>query len=273
MRVVILKNAEEVSRRAAEIIAGLVKRRPTAVLGLATGSTPLATYGQLIELHRSGQLSFAGVTTFNLDEYVGLPPSHPQSYNFFMHNHLFRHVDISSDRCHVPSGLADNYYEYGRQYEQAIQNAGGIDLQLLGIGSDGHIAFNEPGSSLASRTRLKALTEETRRDNSRFFDSLDEVPKLAVTMGVGTILEARHILLLATGANKAGAVRSFVEGPVTSQITASALQLHPWVTVILDEPAADWLERRQYYVEVEAAQRELETKNQRYYPVTFGTKD
>ncbi len=269
MRVVILKNADEVSCRAAEVFAALLKRRPGAVLGLATGSTPLATYGRLIELYRSGQISFAHATSFNLDEYVGLAPEHPQSYHYFMHENLFRQVDIQPERCHVPSGLADDYFEYGRQYEQAIQAAGGIELQLLGIGSDGHIAFNEPGSSLASRTRLKALTEETRKDNARFFASIDEVPKLAVTMGVGTILEARRIVLLATGSGKADAVQKFIEGPVSSQITASALQLHPSVTVFLDEAAAQSLERRDYYLEVEAVQRELETKNERFVPVSF----
>jgi glucosamine-6-phosphate deaminase len=258
MRVVILKNAEEVSKRAAEIVAKVVQHQPKAVLGLATGSTPLETYQRLIELYQAGQVSFAQVTTFNLDEYVGLPPTHPQSYHYFMHSQLFEHIDIDPARCHVPDGQAADYRAYALQYEQAIAEAGGIDLQLLGIGTDGHIAFNEPGSSLASRTRLKALTEQTRRDNSRFFDSLDEVPKLAISMGVGTILEARQILLLATGQSKADAVRSFIEGPVTSQITASALQLHPAVTVVLDHAAAQWLQRRDYYDEVEAVQRRLE---------------
>lgn len=265
MRVVILKTAEEVSKRAAEIIANLVRLQPRAVLGLATGSTPLATYQRLIEIHRAGQLSFADVTSFNLDEYVGLGEDHPQSYRHFMHNELFRHINIAPDRCHVPDGLAGDYESYGRQYEQQIADAGGIDLQLLGIGTDGHIAFNEPGSSLASRTRLKALTEQTRRDNSRFFESLEAVPKLAISMGVGTILESRRILLLATGASKADAVRAFIEGPVTSQITASALQLHPAVTVLLDEPAAGWLQRRDYYLEVEDAQRELELQSERHF--------
>ncbi len=269
MRVVILPDADAVSRRAAEIIAGLVARKPRAVLGLATGSTPLATYKRLIELHQSGQISFSEVTSFNLDEYVGLAADHTQSYHFFMHDNLFRHIDIASSRCHVPDGMADDYEEYGRMYEQQIADAGGIDLQLLGIGTDGHIAFNEPGSSLASRTRLKALTEQTRVDNSRFFGSLDEVPRLAISMGVGTILESRQILLLATGANKASAVRSFIEGPVTSQITASALQLHPAATVLLDEAAADWLERRDYYVEVESAQRQHELQSPRHSSFRF----
>lgn len=265
MRVVILKTAEEVSQRAAEIIANVVQQQPQAVLGLATGSTPLATYQRLIEHYRSGELSFAQVTTFNLDEYVGLGPAHPQSYRCFMQRELFQHIDIDPARCHVPDGLVGDYESYGKHYEQSIADAGGIDLQLLGIGTDGHIAFNEPGSSLASRTRLKALTEQTRRDNSRFFDSFEDVPRLAISMGVGTILESRRILLLATGASKANAVRAFIEGAVTSQITASALQLHPAVTVVLDEHAAAWLQRRDYYHEVEAVQRDLELRSGRHF--------
>lgn len=260
MRVVILENAIEVSRRAAEVVAGLLSKRPQAVLGLATGSTPLATYQQLIALHQKGLLSFARTTTFNLDEYVGLGPDHPQSYRMFMQRNLFEHIDIDAEATHVPDGLASDSFEYCRQYEQSIADAGGIDLQLLGIGTDGHIAFNEPGSSLASRTRLAVLTEQTRRDNARFFGSLDDVPKLAISMGVGTILESRQILLLATGANKADAVRSFIEGPVTSQIPATALQLHPMVTVLLDESAAGWLTRRKYYDEVEAIVRQIELR-------------
>lgn len=262
MRVVILENPAEVSQRAAEIIASAIQQKPACVLGLATGGTPLETYRALIQRHREGHLSFGKVTTFNLDEYVGLAPDHPQSYRYFMQSNLFEHIDIRPEQCHVPNGLADDYSLYGQQYEAAIRDAGGIDLQLLGIGTDGHIAFNEPGSSLASRTRLKALTEQTRRDNARFFQNLEEVPQLAVTMGVGTILEARSILLLATGDNKAAAVRAFIEGPVTSQITASALQLHPRTTVLLDQSAAGWLERYAYYVEVEAVQRAYELKCQ-----------
>lgn len=260
MRVVILPTAEEVSRRAADIFVGTVRGKPNAVLGLATGGTPLGTYRYLIEDYRSGEVSFAGVTTFNLDEYVGLAPDHPQSYARFMREHLFSKADFTLSQCHVPSGSERDYAVYGRAYEAMIREAGGIDLQLLGIGTDGHIAFNEPGSSLGSRMRLKALTERTRIDNSRFFGSIEEVPHLAVTMGVGSILDARAILLLATGSNKANAVRAFIEGPITSQITASALQWHPNVTVVLDEPAAQWLQRKEYYEEVERIQIQVETK-------------
>jgi glucosamine-6-phosphate deaminase len=258
MRVVILNTAEDVSRRAAEMIIARVTAKPHAVLGLATGGTPLGTYRELIQEYHAGRVSFQQVTTFNLDEYVGLAPDHSQSYHYFMHENLFSKADFDTSRCHVPCGKATDYATYCESYEQKIRDCGGIDLQLLGIGSDGHIAFNEPGSSLASRTRLKALTERTRIDNSRFFTSIEEVPHLAVTMGVGSIMDAKEILLLATGASKANAVRAFIEGPVTSQITASALQMHRRVTVILDEPAAQWLQRREYYDEVERIQLQVE---------------
>ena len=260
MRVVVLSTAADVSRRAAEVIVECVQKKSKAVLGLATGGTPLGTYRELIHEYRAGKISFREVTTFNLDEYVGLGPEHPQSYRKFMREHLFSKADFDAANCHVPDGLAGDYEQYCESYEQKIRDSGGIDLQLLGIGTDGHIAFNEPGSSLASRMRLKALTERTRVDNSRFFEDGEEVPYLAVTMGVGTILEARRILLLATGANKANAVRAFIEGPVTAQITASALQLHPHVTVLLDEPAAEWLQRREYYDEVERIQLRVEQR-------------
>lgn len=260
MRVVILDSSEDVSRRAAEIIGKLLRRKNDCVLGLATGGTPLGTYQELIRQYRQGAISFSRTTTFNLDEYVGVAGDHPQSYRYFMHTHLFQHIDVDVSRCHVPDGLAADFASYGKEYEELIHKAGGIDLQLLGIGTDGHIGFNEPGSSLASRTRLKGLAEQTVRDNARFFESVEQVPRLAITMGVGTILEAREILLLATGQNKAGAVRSFIEGPITSQITASALQLHPTTTVLLDRSAADWLQRKDYYEHVERLQRELELK-------------
>lgn len=260
MRVVILENAAEVSLRAAEIVSQQLSQRAECVLGLATGSTPLATYEQLISLHRKGQISFAKVTTFNLDEYVGLGPDHPQSYRSFMQRNFFDHIDIPADATHIPDGLTSDDLEHCRQYEQQIVDIGGIDLQLLGLGTDGHIAFNEPGSSLASRTRLAVLTEQTRRDNARFFRSIEEVPRMAISMGIGTILESRRILLLATGAKKADAVRSFIEGPITSQVPATALQLHPMVTVLLDEPAAGWLTRRDYYDQVEAVQRQFELR-------------
>lgn len=259
MRVIIEANAEQASLRGARFIADLVRRKPDCVLGLATGSTPLGVYRELIRLHKEEGLDFSQVTTFNLDEYVGLPASHPQSYRYFMQQNLFDHINIDPKRTHVPDGRALDFEVHCRLYEQQIKDAGGIDLQVLGIGSDGHIAFNEPGSSLGSRTRLKTLASETIRDNARFFGGEDKVPRLAVTMGVGTILESRRCLLLAFGPNKALAVRDTVEGPITAQVTGSALQLHREVICLFDEAAARLLVRRDYYAEVERAQSLLES--------------
>lgn len=258
MRIVILENALQVNARAADIICSVVQSIENPVLGLATGGTPVGTYQELVARYASGGVSFAQCTTFNLDEYVGLSEEHEQSYRSFMQQHLFDHIDVPTDRTYLPCGTSQDFIQASEQYEEQIDAAGGIDLQLLGIGTDGHVAFNEPGSSLASRTRIKALTEQTRRDNARFFDSPDEVPKLAITMGIETILESEQILLLATGAGKASAVRAFIEGPVTAQVPASALQLHPRVTVLLDREAAASLERRAYYEHVEKIQMQIE---------------
>ena len=258
MRVIVEKDPEAVGRRAADFVDQIVRRRPTCVLGLATGGTVLTMYRDLIRRHREEGLDFSRVVTFNLDEYVGLGPNHPQSYRYFMQTNFFDHINIDVRNTHVPDGRALDFEAHCEQYEKMIQDEGGIDLQVLGIGSDGHIAFNEPGSSLGSRTRLKTLTEETIQDNARFFDNLDEVPRLAITMGVGTILESRRCLLVACGDHKAKAVRNAIEGPVTAQVTASALQLHRDVVAVLDEEAARRLERRDYYREVERAQSLLQ---------------
>jgi glucosamine-6-phosphate deaminase len=258
VRVIIQPDAEAASRRAARFVADLIRKKPDCVLGLATGSTPLMTYRELIRMHKEEGLDFSRVTTFNLDEYVGLASVHPQSYRQFMQLNLFDHVNIVLTNTNVPDGRALDFETHCRQYEQKIKDCGGIDLQILGIGSDGHIAFNEPGSSLGSRTRLKTLASETIRDNARFFGGEDKVPRLAVTMGVGTILESRRCLLLAFGPHKAAAVRDTVEGPVTAQVTASALQLHREVIGIFDEAAARLLVRRDYYADVEQAQSLLE---------------
>jgi glucosamine-6-phosphate deaminase len=247
MEVIITKDYDEMSRLAAEIIAEQVVRKPNCVLGLATGGTPVGTYKELIRRHKEGKLDFSKVITFNLDEYVGLPTTHDQSYHYFMHDNLFNHVNVNPVNVHVPSGMARDFEEFCKWYEDEIDKAGGIDLQLLGIGGDGHIAFNEPGSSLASRTRLKTLTEETIKDNARFFKNEKEVPRFAITMGVGTILEAKKLLLIANGEKKAKTVGEFIEGPVTAQVTASALQLHPNAVVVLDEAAASRLKNREYY--------------------------
>ena len=198
MRVIVQPNADGVSQRAAKIVADLVREKPTCVLGLATGTSPLGLYQELIRMHVEEGLDFSRVRTFNLDEYVGLGPNDEQSYRYFMQTNLFDHINIDVRNTHVPDGRALNLATYGEQYEKLIRDAGGIDLQVLGIGSDGHIAFNEPGSSLGSRTRLKTLASETVRDNARFFGSEDRVPRLSITMGVGSILESRRCLLVAT---------------------------------------------------------------------------
>ncbi len=258
MRVMIVPDAEALSQRAATIVADLVRRKPSCVLGLATGGTPLGLYAQLIRLHQQAQLDFSQVTTFNLDEYAGLSADHPQSYRTFMQEHFFQHVNVPSENIHIPDGLAEDFALHARKYEERIIQAGGIDLQVLGIGTDGHIAFNEPGSSLGSRTRLTVLAAQTRQDNARFFGSIEEVPCLAITMGVGTILESRQCLLLASGRQKAEAILATVEGPLTSQVTASALQMHPETIIVVDEQAASFLRRRQYYNQVEEVHRQLE---------------
>lgn len=258
MRVVIESDADAVSKRAAGFVASLIRRKPDCVLGLATGGTPRGTYKELIRMHQEEGLDFSQVMSFNLDEYVGLDPEHEQSYRYFMQENLFNHINIAPEKTHVPDGRVADLEAYCRQYEQMIKDAGGIDLQLLGVGRDGHIAFNEPGSSLGSRTRLKTLTGETITDNARFFGSEDKVPRLAITMGVGTILESRQCLLLALGRSKAQAVQGAIEGPVTAQVTASALQLHQDVIAVVDEKAAAWLTRRAYYAGVEEAQLLLE---------------
>lgn len=241
MEVYIKDTYEELSESAALLVAQTLQFKQDAVLGLATGSTPLGVYCELIRMHKDDGLDFSQVTTFNLDEYLGLPDSHPQSYHHFMQENLFQHINVLRARTHVPSGVAEDVGAYCKRYEQQIRDAGGIDLQILGIGSDGHIAFNEPGSPLDSRTRVEQLTQQTIQDNSRFFDRIEDVPTQAITMGVGTILEAKKIILLATGASKADAVAAAIEGPVSSACTASALQTHPDVTILLDHDAASRL--------------------------------
>ena len=247
MEIIIQPSVEAASSVAARHLARLVREKPNAVLGLATGSTPLALYRELIRLHREDGLDFSRVTTFNLDEYVGLAPTHPASYHAFMQENLCAHVNLSPTRIHIPDGLATDIPASCRAYEDAIRAAGGIDLQVLGIGGDGHIGFNEPSSSLASRTRIKTITERTRHDNAFAFGSLAEVPHHVVTMGVGTIMDARQVLLLAFGAKKADAIAAAVEGPITAMNPASILQMHPVAKCLLDEPAAAQLTRLEYY--------------------------
>jgi glucosamine-6-phosphate deaminase len=247
VEVIIAPSAGEASAEAARIVSALIHAKPAAVLGLATGATPLCFYAELAEMHQRDGLDFSGVTTFNLDEYVGLPPEHPQSYAHYMRKHFFSQVNIQPERIHIPNGLAPDLPAHCEAYEAAIREAGGIDLQLLGIGSDGHIGFNEPSSSLGSRTRLKTLTGQTIRDNARFFASPGEVPRHVITMGVGTILDARRCMVLAFGEGKAKAVADMVEGPVTADVPASALQFHPSCTLLTDNTASVQLKRADYY--------------------------
>ncbi len=247
MEIVINESYESMCKAAARAVAQTINAKPNAVLGLATGSTPLSLYVELVRMHREEGLDFSQVTTFNLDEYVGLTRDNPQSYHYFMHHNLFQHINIAPQNIYIPSGTTDNYAAFCQWYESRIVECGGIDLQILGIGSDGHIAFNEPSSSLGSRTRIKTLAKSTIDDNARFFERSEDVPIYAITMGVGTILEAERIVLLASGENKADAVAAAVEGPVTSMITASALQLHKDVVTFLDRPSASKLTMIEYY--------------------------
>ncbi len=243
MEIIIQATPEAATDVAARIIARLLRDKPNAVLGLATGSTPLLLYRTLIAM----DLDWSQVTTFNLDEYIGLPREHPQSYHSFMWENLFQHVNIASQNVHIPDGNAKDIPQFCTGYEEQIRAAGGIDLQVLGIGTDGHIGFNEPTSSLASRTRIKTLTRQTCKDNARFFGSEGAVPKHVITMGIGTIMEARQNLMLAFGQNKANAIAGAVEGPITSSNPASILQMHPVTKVCLDDPAASQLQRADYF--------------------------
>lgn len=247
MEVIIKSSYEAISNEAADIIEAALKKKPRLVLGLATGSSPIGLYKELIRRHKEENLDFSQVVTFNLDEYLGIAPDHEQSYRHFMNVNLFDHINIRRENTHVPDGLAKDPEAFCEEFEEKIVSTGGLDIQVLGIGRDGHIGFNEPGSSLGSRTRLKTLTRETIKDNARFFNSEDEVPHFAITMGVGTVLEARMCLMVANGKSKAGPIRDMVEGAVSQQCTASALQLHRDVVVILDEEAAGLLKRRDYY--------------------------
>ena len=234
----IAETPNKVAQKAASIVADFIQAKSNAVLGLATGSTPVPTYKRLIRMHRKNGLSFAHITTFNLDEYVGLPESHEQSYRFFMDRNFFQHIDIPPEQTHVPNGLAPDPDQECKTFESKIQSAGGVDLWLLGIGHNGHIAFNEPGSSSESRTRVIHLAPETITANSRFFDHPNQVPRQALTAGIATIMEAKKILLLATGPDKALAVSKAVNGPISPNWPASALQHHPDCTFLLDREAA-----------------------------------
>jgi len=241
MKILIKKTYDELSKEAAEIIKKEIQKKPNLVLGLATGSTPIGCYKELIRMYQEEGLDFFQVTTFNLDEYVGLSANHPQSYNYFMYENLFNHININHKNIHIPNGMAENIEKYSEEYDKKIKEADGIDLQLLGIGRDGHIGFNEPGTPFDSRTHLVKLVDSTIKDNSRFFEKEEDVPTSAITMGVQTIFEAKKILLLASGENKAIICAKFIEGQITPEITASVLQKHPDTIIILDQTAASRL--------------------------------
>jgi len=247
MLVEVVDDYEALSNRAAEVVIEQIRKKPDSTIGFATGGTPKGLYDRLIEAHETRGLDFSKLTTFNLDEYVGLPPEHEQSYAHYMWSNLFDHVNVSERQVHIPHGMADDVDAHCRWYERRIEKAGGIDLQILGIGANGHIAFNEPGSSLGSRTRIKTLTSKTVRDNARYFEDKAMVPEYAITMGVGTIMEAREVLLIASGERKAEAMKNTLEGPLTAMVPASMVQEHRFAHVVIDDEAASALDYRHHH--------------------------
>ena len=244
MKIIRAKDYADMSRKAANIISAQVIMKPNCVLGLATGGTPVGAYQQLVEWYNKGDIDFSEVTTVNLDEYRGLPKDHPESYWSFMHRHLFDHVNINPARINLPDGAQLDAERECKRYDAAIKAAGGIDLQLLGMGLNGHIGFNEPGDAFEKETHCVDLTESTIRANSRFFESMDEVPKQAYTMGIGNIMAAKKILLVATGTSKAEALYNSLYGPITPKVPASILQLHPDLTVVADEDALSMIREK-----------------------------
>jgi glucosamine-6-phosphate deaminase len=247
MEIIILPNATEVGRVAAAKIASIVSRKPSAVIGLATGSSPQGIYTDLERRVRAGEISFAEARGFALDEYVGIPLEHPESYASVIARDVVAPLGFEPSRVRVPDGRAADIEFAAKEYDAAIRAAGGIDIQILGIGANGHIGFNEPTSSFASRTRIKTLAPDTRAANARFFDSIDQVPTHCMTQGLGTILEARNLVLVAQGEGKAAAIAGAVEGPLSAMVPGSALQLHEHATVVVDEAAASQLTLGDYY--------------------------
>jgi glucosamine-6-phosphate deaminase len=249
MKLIEVANYEEMSQKAADIIISQVKKKPDSVLGLATGSTMLGTYQRLVQDHQQNGTSYRNVRTVNLDEYIGLSPDHPNSYRYYMNQHLFSHIDIPLSQAYIPNGASDEVEAECQRYEQLIERLGGIDLQILGIGRNGHIGFNEPGTSFSAPTHVVELDPSTRQANARFFPSLEDVPRQAITMGIATIMKSRHILLLASGKAKAPIMAKLFEGTVTTDVPASVLHTHPNVTVIADEEALSLVanERRKVY--------------------------
>jgi len=261
MQVIIYDDAKGVADSAAEWVSTLIQQKESPVLGLATGSTPISLYKALVEQHKLGKTSFANVTSFNLDEYFDIAQDNPQSYRSFMNENLFDHVDINSNKTFLPTCNSEqNPREQGVAYEELIKQAGGVDLQILGIGANGHIGFNEPSSSFASRTRIKTLTQQTLTDNSRLFKADEEQPTLAMTMGIATIMDARYVLLMATGKNKAQAVKDMVTGALSANCPASVLQQHENAIILLDKEAASELEDQSYYQWANKQNRKLNEK-------------
>jgi glucosamine-6-phosphate deaminase len=254
MEIIIRKTIKDCADIAAKIVAKYIREKNNPVIGLATGTTPLKLYKQLIAMYNAGIISFKNSTTFNLDEYVGLAPSHSQSYHRYMNENLFNFIDIPKDRIFIPDGMAEDLRQTCIDYEAKIKACKGIDLQILGIGSNGHIGFNEPMGSLSSRTWIKILTQNTIQDNSRFFDNAEKVPRHVITMGIGTIMEARHCMVLACGWKKAKAVKAMIEEAVTAKWPASALQFHQRTTAVIDEAAASLLSHKEQYAWVEKNQ-------------------
>ncbi|TQJ08645.1 glucosamine-6-phosphate deaminase [Lapillicoccus jejuensis] len=257
VEVIITPTPEQTGTVGADAVEALFAAKPDAVLGIATGSSPVGIYDELGRRVTAGRVSLAGGSAFMLDEYVGLPAEHPERYRNVVERDFVAKVDLPTDRVHGPDGQAGDLAAACASYEAAMAAAGGVDLQILGVGSDGHIAFNEPGSSLASRTRIKTLTSQTRRDNARFFgDDVDAVPRHCLTQGIGTIMAARQLVLVATGRHKAEAVHQLVEGPISAMWPATILQMHPHATVVVDEAAASRLALASYYKETYAAKPE-----------------
>lgn len=253
MEVVIVDSENTMGNLVADALVDLVARKPQAVIGFATGSSPVPIYESLEKAYVDGKISLREATGFLLDEYVGLAPEHEQAYRRFIVEHVQSRTDLPAESLFGPNGLAEDLAAEGRRYDRSIEESGGIDLQILGIGSDGHIGFNEPSSSLSSRTRIKTLTRTTREDNARFFDTLDDVPTHVLTQGLGTILDARHLVMVACGENKAVPIAAAIEGPVTAMCPGSILQFHRHVTVVLDDAAASQLQLADYYRETFAA--------------------
>ncbi len=266
MQIIILPSAQGVALYAADRVIDVVNTKANPVLGLATGSTPIALYEELVVRYQAKQVSFRQTISFNLDEYIGIADSHEQSYRTFMNQHLFDHIDIAKSNTHVPLAESKNAIvlkKSAQDFEASIQQAGGIDLQILGIGLNGHIGFNEPTSSFTSRTRIKTLSESTVIANKRFFKDGEYQPHLALTMGIGTILNSRAVLLIATGKAKAEAVKVMIEGPLSAMCPASALQLHETATIVLDEEAASMLALKEYYRWCEQKRQQLHEGNVR----------